>query len=85
MNEIFAEFRIYNLFVSSIHVFKLPVKYESSKVRRVEKPDKHIKLLLKQGFISYQDFVRFFIVVTLCVLNHDGNSGRITSLKWLYR
>ena len=63
MNEVQAEFRIDNLFVSSIHVGKLPIERESSKVKRVEKPDDRIKLLFNQGFIWYQDFIRFCMLV----------------------
>ena len=59
MNEVLAEFGIYNQYVSSIHVCKLPIEHESSRVRRVEKPENHIKLLLNQGFIWYQDFITF--------------------------
>ena len=59
MNEVLAEFGIYNQYVSFIHVYKLPIEHEFSMVRRAGKTEDYSSLLLDQGFVWYQDFMAF--------------------------
>ena len=62
MNEVQAEFRIDNLFVSFIHVCKLPIEYKFGKIGRLVQAEDYSKLLLDQGFVWYQDFIAFYML-----------------------
>ena len=62
MNEVLAEFGIYNQYVSSIHVCKLPIEHEFSKVRRAGKTEDYSSLLIDRGFVWYQDFMAFYML-----------------------
>ena len=62
MNEVQAEFRIDNLFVSFIHVCKLPIEHKFKKIERLVQVEDYSKLLLDQGFVWYQDFIAFYML-----------------------
>ena len=57
MKKVLAEIRIENIGTSFIHISKSPQMYEYIKQNKYE--DRGFNLLLRQGFVWYQDFIEF--------------------------
>lgn len=57
MNKVLAEIRITNICTPFIHISKSPLMYEYIKQKKYEALG--FDLLLRQGFIWYQDFIEF--------------------------
>ncbi|MGF1488935.1 MAG: hypothetical protein ACFBSE_17765 [Prochloraceae cyanobacterium] len=57
MNEVIAEFRLYNIFTSDINISK---STEARNYYQAHSLDKSFNVRDKQGFVWYQDFVSFY-------------------------